>query len=494
MDQGSVGTSAPVSPGGTAAGWGLNAAIASDMQGLILSPYEHAPEAEALFLELTDECGSGWLRALLKAGFITSGTSKECPCSAIALNWGALRRMRLPSLAWSSFPAQFQEGMTDVDRQRRLGDDRSTHKLEWSGNIAWEQYQTLAPATPPNPAPQKTPVTVHALLLLYGANRGQVERMVTSATAAMAGHGVTTVKTLSLSLHSGAGLRDLPREHFGFADGVSQPLPHLNENLRDKLHGIPVGEVLMGYPNAHNEVAPMPSVTGCDHQASLGLNGSYLVVRQLHQDVAGFRTNMAEIAAATSDPAIDADWVAERVVGRTRDGDVLIPGGTLPAVAGEPDNRFAFFAKDRDGLGCPIGSHVRRANPRDGRAPQASSCDGVLKAANNHRVLRRGRKYGTPLPDGVLEDDSQQRGLLFMCLQGDIARQFEFVQQTWMMNPVFGTLMEETDPLVGLKGAFTIPADPLRRIVEVKTFVTLLGGEYFFLPSMRALAYLGGLE
>ena len=54
--------------------------------------------------------------------------------------------------------------------------------------------------------------------------------------------------------------------------------------------------------------------------------------------------------------------------------------------------------------------------------------------------------------------------------------------------------MEETDPLVGLKGAFTIPADPLRRIVEVKTFVTLLGGEYFFLPSLRALAYLGGLE
>ena len=131
--------------------------------------------------------------------------------------------------------------------------------------------------------------------------------MVTAAT--MAGHGVTTVSTLSLSLHSGAGLRDLPRKHFGFADGVSQPLPQLNENLRDKLHGIPVGEVLMGYPNAHNEIAPMPYVTGSDRgsladvgfdQASLGLNGSDLVVRQRGQPAPRLGIGW---------PAVQAKWV-----------------------------------------------------------------------------------------------------------------------------------------------------------------------------------------
>ena len=89
-----------------------------------------------------------------------------------------------------------------------------------------------------------------------------------------------------------------------------------------------------------------------------------------------------------------------------------------------------------------------------------------------------------------LTDDGRERGLLFICLNADIARQFEFIQQTWLLNRNFATLYDETDPLMGPKGRFTIPEQPLRRIVDVQTFIQLAGGEYFFLPSLPALRYL----
>ncbi len=145
--------------------------------------------------------------------------------------------------------------------------------------------------------------------------------------------------------------------------------------------------------------------------------------------------------------------------------------------------------KDRHGYGCPKGSHVRRANPRDGLAPDEAAAQTLLDAANNHRILRRGRKFGTTIADR-LTDDQENRGLLFICLNTDIIRQFEFVQQTWILNQNFATLFDETDPLVGPNGRFTISAEPLRRTVTVATFIRMAGGEYFFLPSLPALGYL----
>jgi deferrochelatase/peroxidase EfeB len=162
--------------------------------------------------------------------------------------------------------------------------------------------------------------------------------------------------------------------------------------------------------------------------------------------------------------------------------------GTLPV----SENGFGFFDRDRHGTGCPVGSHVRRANPRDGLAPDASQKQTLLNAANSHRILRRGRKYGTTISVPPKED-GVDRGLLFICLNTDITRQFEFIQQTWLLNPNFATLYDESDPLVGPKGKMTIREEPLRRIIDVDTFVQMAGGEYFFLPSMPAIRYLAGL-
>jgi deferrochelatase/peroxidase EfeB len=88
--------------------------------------------------------------------------------------------------------------------------------------------------------------------------------------------------------------------------------------------------------------------------------------------------------------------------------------------------------------------------------------------------------------------------LHFICLNSDIERQFEFVQQTWINNPVFGGLNGEVDPLMGHveKGdaIMTVPADPVRtRVHNIRPFVNVKGGAYFFLPSIRALRYLASL-
>jgi deferrochelatase/peroxidase EfeB len=112
-----------------------------------------------------------------------------------------------------------------------------------------------------------------------------------------------------------------------------------------------------------------------------------------------------------------------------------------------------------------------------------------------HRLLRRGRSYGPRIAEPLV-DDKAERGLHFICLCADIERQFEFVQQTWINNPVFGQLVGEVDPLVGSQTAgdavFTIQREPVRRrLRDVKCFVTLRGGAYFFLPSIKALRWLG---
>jgi deferrochelatase/peroxidase EfeB len=223
-----------------------------------------------------------------------------------------------------------------------------------------------------------------------------------------------------------------------------------------------------------------------------------MVVRELRQNVAAFWKSLKAAADKInahnpSAKPVTADWLAERVIGRNIDGHLLCPSGLLAADGFNlPQNAFGFKKIDPEGHGCPLGSHVRRANPRDGQAKDLAAAPTLLDASNNHRILRRGRKYGTTIKERD-QDDSAERGLLFICLNTDIARQFEFIQQRWLLNRNFATLFDEMDPLIGPKGPFTINEQPLRRIVEVETFVQCAGGEYFFLPSIPALNYLASL-
>jgi deferrochelatase/peroxidase EfeB len=527
------------------AAWKLAPEIAPEVQGIVVTGFRGLPTGRALFLEFGAPGGpaldgGAWLRTLEQVAPVTPAVppaAGQDRAVALAFTWTGLQRMGLPANALASFARPFREGMFQEDRLRRLGDRRRDTWLDtvveggplWSANTPLREpadarvgaYDVAFEGAEQHVA---TPFTVHALLLLYAADEAAADVFATDVEDALRPHGVTVSHRLPLVLD--VEKSGVSNEHFGFADGLSQPAPYDADGAverdgrkvteRDPVQGIPLGEILIGYANGHHEKAPGPVAPGDERGApdprpaaaglpphpeaqgfyDLGRNGSYLVVRELRQDVAAFWNSMDRNAAAirARDPDhaahVTAEWIAERVVGRDREGHLLCPAGRrAPDATGMPDNDFLFHADDPHGIGCPPGSHVRRANPRDALAPSPDQRESLLAAANNHRILRRGRKFGPRIaeyrtPDGV------DRGLLFMCLNTDIARQFEFVQQVWLLNSDFATLFEEVDPLVGPDGRMTIREDPLRRTVQVETYVQMAGGDYFFLPSLPALRYL----
>ena len=511
-------------------------------QALVVSGFASLPTGRALFLKFTwdgDKGGGAWLQALEKVAPVTDADGREERAVALSFAYTGLVKMGLPKAALESFAAPYREGMLQEDRLRRLGDRR---KGEWLGTVIpggpkWSANTPRRGALTEVEAGQsqektatghreeqiETPITVHALLLLYDADEAAADTWASDVGKALKPHKVEIVHQLPLELMLDE--KGVAREHFGFADGISQPNPFDDGGAvvmstggpapKDKWNGVPLGELVFGYTNGHHEKAPGPMVPDdkegkgraaglephplAEGFLDLGINGSYMVARELKQDVVAFWQSMRDGAALirARDPDhsghVTTTWLAERAVGRNTKGDLLCPAGYLPPDAyDQPENDFGFYDRDLHGIGCPAGSHVRRSNPRDGLAPTPDQKQTLLDAANNHRILRRGRKYGATISIPPVEDHVD-RGLLFICLNTDIARQFEFVQQTWLLNPNFATLYDETDPLVGPAGTMTIREDPLRRRVEVKTFVQMAGGDYFFLPSMPALRYFASL-
>ncbi len=545
--------------------WKLAAPNDALVQGLVVSGFGDLETGRALLLEFRwpEDAAApnpaatnrgAWLKTLASVAPITNaqppgkadGGAQSSRAAALAFSWTGLQRMGLPATALASFSRPFVEGMLQEDRLRRLGDRRSGEWLEtvvpggprWSANTPLRTAVSTLPGAfdVPDSGHQEervvTDITVHALLLLYTHGDDDAAAWTKVVTEALAPHQVAVVHTLDLVLDVESS--GVSREHFGFADGLSQPAPYdengtvlldgkvVGKANKNAVQGVPLGEFLIGYLNGHHENSPgpvtpgdlegqpdkrdpRPSAAGLPpHRTAegffdLGLNGSYLVARELRQNVTAFWNAMDRNAAAIRehDPAnsdhVTAEWIAERVIGRDRQGHLLCPVGVLKADAlGLPDNDYLFYDRDAQATGCPAGSHVRRANPRDSLAPNPFQKADLLQAANNHRILRRARKFGTRIADYRV-DDGANRGLLFMCLNTDIARQFEFVQQTWLLNSDFATLRSEVDPLVGPKGPMTIHETPLRRTVHVDTFVQAAGGDYFFLPSLPALSYLAML-
>jgi Dyp-type peroxidase family len=287
------------------------------------------------------------------------------------------------------------------------------------------------------------------------------------------------------------------REPFGFRDGISQPLVEGLSKKGPAATTLKFGEFVLGYPNEYGRYTERHLL---DEAAEVGRNGTYLVFRQLRQDVRGFWRHLDQ--AAGGDPQRRVR-LAAKLVGRW-------PGGASLALSPDSDdselafeNDFGYFHGDRDGAKCPIGAHVRRANPRDSLDPKPGS-DKSLAINRRHRILRRGREYGRQLlsPEearGEPPPDDEERGLHFVCLNANLSRQFELVQATWVNSPKFAGLYDDSDPLTGPSqpygGTFTIQSDGAReRLTGMPRFVSVRGGAYFFLPGLTAVRALAALE
>jgi Dyp-type peroxidase family len=439
-----------------------------DIQGIVYNGWNDHQFAGFLFATLGEspQRSRAWLDTLRRQVTpVLRNRRKVHGRLQVALSPAGLAALGVPADVIGVMAREATDGM--ASRRRVLGDtDPATWQLGGPGD------------------------RLDVLVMVYARNAAAREQALAEQRRALVESGAT-VRPDELSWPTGQ------REHFGFADGLSQPfLPGLHAGPRPGEDRIAAGEILLGYRNAYDRYPISPIWDEFD----LGKNGTYLVFRKLQQKVAALWGWIAGHARrlANGDAAAAAqltELIGAKLVGRWRSGAplVLTPDRDDPAYATPARvNAFGYLQHDPDGMLCPISSHIRRANPRDARGGSAEDSD---KVVSRHRILRRGRSYGAPLPyEAALtgHDDGIYRGLYFLCLQSSIARGFEFIQQTWLANPGFLGLHREPDPIVGGSAGkchITIPAEPVRlRLANVPTVVTNVGGGYFFLPSLSALA------
>jgi Dyp-type peroxidase family len=436
----------------------------NDIQGLIARGYVNLPAASYILLQLDNpSLARTWLAHL----DITSGEARPSEWALnVALGPAGLRKLGVAEDTFSLLSYEFRTGMVTPHRQRMFGD---------AGDSAPEQWLWGGPATP----------TVDVLLLVFARDADTLQRQVDVLSGSFRAGGVADIVRLETTV-------DLDgREHFGFADGISQPtIAGLSSRVDTPPNTVAAGEFILGYPNEYGDLTDRPLV-----DANLGRNGTYLVFRQLRQDVHGF---WAFVDQAVGGDVPGRERLAAKMVGRWRSGAPITLSPRLDDPLLAQANDFTYHYGDEFGLNCPLGSHVRRSHPRDALEPDPGTARSVA-LDKRHRLLRRGREYGPPVADPFGPPDDIERGLYFICLTGNIARQFEFVQHTWLNNPKFVGLTDEIDPLVGnhaVSGAtFTIPEDPVRRRYHgLPNFVTVRGGGYFFLPGLDALQLLAQAE
>jgi deferrochelatase/peroxidase EfeB len=224
----------------------------------------------------------------------------------------------------------------------------------------------------------------------------------------------------------------------------------------------------------------------------LGRNGTYIGLRKYQSRVGAFN----RFLHANGRTEEERELLAAKLVGRWRSGAPLhwrLTSTTPPSVRTRSGTTTSTTPTIRVAGRCHSEATFRRMNPRDTELAR-------LTDVNIHRIIRRGTTYGLPYdPEALSEgDDEVPRGAYFMFISAKAMATMEFLQQEWVNDGDFIKAGSERDPIVGLQGkeaTFTIPQEPVRRRVRgIETFNVLRGGEYFFMPSLSALKWLGGLE
>lgn len=462
-----------------------------DVQGLVVSGYgQNMPEARYLLLGVRDaEAARRWLGGVAGRVTVSDGPEPE-RCVNLAFTHAGLRALGVADADLRTFALPFQEGMASAHRQRLLGDTGASHPESWEWGGTGDGGPTSAAG-------------VHAILLLFAKDIETMGRVEEAEVGRLTvGDGLEVVKRLVPEpLPGPERVGKFGVEHFGFADGMSQPVIR-GSGQDERLTGadarrsvIATGEFILGHPNGYGQLTPWPRLSGGSgggDGSAFGVNGTYLVARQLAQDVAafwGYLDDSTKKADGTSDP--DArELMGAKLVGRWRSGAPLVRSHHRDDPDLGTDNSFGYAEVDPHGHRCPLGAHIRRSNPRDALGSDRSR---ALELANHHRLVRRGRVYGPGLANPLGGDDRRERGIFFICLNANIERQFEFVQHSWCNNPKFGDLYDEVDPLLGNhpSRSFTQQGAPLRRRVHgMPSFVTVRGGAYFFMPGVSGLRML----
>lgn len=379
----------------------------------------------------------------------------------VGISYAGLEALGLPEESLQSFPEAFRVGM--AARAVQLRDAGANDPKNWDFPFGTGQ--------------------VHIGLSVF--TDSEERRRSVLAVAREQYEGFSGVALLKMQ-DFGAQPGDL--NPLGYKDGIDQPAVEGSgvEPLPGQGRPIKAGEFILGYPGEAGVPLAMPQPD------ILGRNGTYIGFRKYQSRVGAFN----RFLRANGSTDEERELIAAKLVGRWRSGAplTLAPDVDNPALGADPHRNNDFnYANDPRGRQVPFGSHIRRMNPRDTDLAR-------LTDVNVHRIIRRGTTYGAPYdPDAVSEDaDEIPRGAYFMFISAKAMATMEFLQQEWVNDGNFVRLGNERDPIVGLQheqATFTIPKEPVRRRVHgIETFNVLRGGEYFFMPSLSALKWLGELE
>lgn len=379
------------------------------------------------------------------------------PWIAVGISYAGLKALDLSDDSLQSFPEAFREGM--AARARQLGDIGLNDPKNWDQEYGKGE--------------------VHIGLSAFSDSEESRRRILGIARKQL--EGFSGVSVLAIQ---DFGAQPDDRNSLGYKDGIDQP--PIEGSGVDPLPGqgepIKAGEFILGYPGEAGVSLPMPQPD------ILGRNGTYVGFRKYQSRVGAFN----RFLQAHGSNEADRELLAAKLVGRWRSGAplVLAPDIDNPSLGADPLRNNDFdYANDTRGRQVPFGCHIRRMNPRDTKLTR-------LTDVKIHRLIRRGTTYGPPYDPNALSeaDDEVARGAIFLFISAKAMATIEFLQQEWINDGNFIGIGDERDPIIGLQeeGAhFTIPKDPVRRLVRgIQTFNVMRGGEYFFMPSISALNWL----
>ncbi|MBV8503009.1 MAG: Dyp-type peroxidase [Paucibacter sp.] len=429
---------------------------AAEVQGGMLTGYPDLAGGDLLLLMVVpglEQQALAWLAHLpvtTEADVLEGRVPPMRPFCNVSLSLCGLSALGATQALIDSLPQAFREGMEQ--RAGVLGDLRGNHPQHWK----LPRREDGRPADPS---------AVHIVVQLRWRDAGRADAQAFIDALNPARDGVALLHRQAMVRNKGPG--GVTQEAFGFMDGISQPsaAPDASVAGLQWTDEVPRGELLLGWRTSRDAM-PVPAAPN-----PLLDKGSFLVIRKLRQYVDRLRARLDQQAAALGLPK---ELLQAKMMGRWPDGRPVV------ASTSTATNDFN-YAADAQGSRCPFHAHVRRANPR------AIGAGGQVALP---RLLRRGMSYGAP--------GDEDRGLLFMAYNANIAEQFEVVQR-WMAGAnSTGGYSGQADPFLG------VPTPGQSRVLRVEhegqafrldlgdqPFVELEWGGYYFVPSMPALRDLG---